>query len=199
MLFNAKYTKESKIMTIQTINLGNYANDGTGDDLRTAFQKVNDNFALLNNEVTIANGVNIGNGVSIFAQRNAATLEFKSLVSRDNSVVLTQTESNVSLQAVTTLENDVTPKLGGELQLNGYLIKDVNGGGIESPIYNIDIRLLNSLISMIVASTPSVSLDFGSFLIPAGYDYTVRPRGYSVDFGTLLFPSQQHDLDFGSF
>lgn len=35
-------------MPIQTINLGTYANDGTGDDLRTAFQKVNANFAELN-------------------------------------------------------------------------------------------------------------------------------------------------------
>ena len=31
-------------MPIQTINLGNYANDGTGDDLRTAFEKINANF-----------------------------------------------------------------------------------------------------------------------------------------------------------
>ena len=32
---------------IQTINLGNYANDGTGDDLRAAFTKVNANFTEL--------------------------------------------------------------------------------------------------------------------------------------------------------
>ena len=31
-------------MAIQNINLGTYANDGTGDDLRSAFTKVNDNF-----------------------------------------------------------------------------------------------------------------------------------------------------------
>lgn len=30
-------------MAIQTINLGTYANDGTGDDLRSAFTKVNNN------------------------------------------------------------------------------------------------------------------------------------------------------------
>lgn len=34
-------------MAIQTINLGTYANDGTGDDLRTAFQKVNANLVEL--------------------------------------------------------------------------------------------------------------------------------------------------------
>ena len=31
-------------MAIQLINLGTYANDGTGDDLRTAFEKTKDNF-----------------------------------------------------------------------------------------------------------------------------------------------------------
>ena len=31
-------------MAVQTINIGNAANDGTGDDLREAFIKVNNNF-----------------------------------------------------------------------------------------------------------------------------------------------------------
>ena len=31
-------------MTKQTINIGTVANDGTGDPLRTAFDKTNDNF-----------------------------------------------------------------------------------------------------------------------------------------------------------
>ena len=30
-------------MSIETINIGNIANDGTGDDLRSAFIKVNNN------------------------------------------------------------------------------------------------------------------------------------------------------------
>lgn len=44
-------------MAIQTINLGTYANDGTGDDLRTAFQKVNANLVEL---YSISGGANIG-------------------------------------------------------------------------------------------------------------------------------------------
>ena len=34
-------------MAIQTINIGTIANDGTGDDLRDAFIKVNNNFSDL--------------------------------------------------------------------------------------------------------------------------------------------------------
>ncbi len=44
-------------MAIQTINLGTYANDGTGDDLRTAFQKVNANLVELYSTVY---GANVG-------------------------------------------------------------------------------------------------------------------------------------------
>lgn len=47
-------------MAIQTINLGSYANDGSGDDLRTAFNKVNANFALLGTDIPLADGANLG-------------------------------------------------------------------------------------------------------------------------------------------
>lgn len=46
-------------MAIQTINLGTYANDGTGDDLRTAFEKVNSNFTELGAS-DVRNGLNLG-------------------------------------------------------------------------------------------------------------------------------------------
>lgn len=32
-------------MAIQIINVGSYTNDGSGDDLRTAINKINDNFS----------------------------------------------------------------------------------------------------------------------------------------------------------
>lgn len=47
-------------MPIQTINVGSYANDGSGDDLRSAFKKVNENFSLLGTDVPIAEATNLG-------------------------------------------------------------------------------------------------------------------------------------------
>jgi hypothetical protein len=38
-------------MPLQTINIGASANDGTGDPLRTAFDKVNDNFQVVSGGV----------------------------------------------------------------------------------------------------------------------------------------------------
>jgi len=49
-------------MAIQTINLGTYANDGTGDDLRVAFQKVNANILELYSTVY---GANVGSAPPI--------------------------------------------------------------------------------------------------------------------------------------
>ena len=54
-------------MAIQTINIGTIANDGTGDDLREAFVKVNNNFTELNarstESTTVANLGSAGEGV----------------------------------------------------------------------------------------------------------------------------------------
>jgi hypothetical protein len=67
-------------MTIQPINIGNVVNDGLGDDLRTAFQKVNANFTSLAAELTIT-GANVGtSGVGIYKDKVGAVLEFKKLV-----------------------------------------------------------------------------------------------------------------------
>lgn len=46
-------------MAKQTVNLGSSANDGTGDPLRTAFDKINDNFDELYLYSTAASGNNI--------------------------------------------------------------------------------------------------------------------------------------------
>jgi hypothetical protein len=43
-------------ITFNSVNVGSAANDGTGDDLRTAFQKVNANFGFMSNT-----GFNAGN------------------------------------------------------------------------------------------------------------------------------------------
>lgn len=49
-------------MAIQQVNIGNLVNDGTGDNLRAAFEKVNANFTELDSQLRI-DGANIGDGV----------------------------------------------------------------------------------------------------------------------------------------
>jgi len=82
-------------MALRTINLGSVANDGTGDDLREAFEKVIFNFNELDArtpEETTA--INLGAGAGIFASINDAELQFKSLIAGTN-VTLDTTDSDV--------------------------------------------------------------------------------------------------------
>jgi hypothetical protein len=51
-------------MAQQTINIGTVANDGTGDPLRTAFDKANDNFTELYGFGGDITGVTAGTGLS---------------------------------------------------------------------------------------------------------------------------------------
>ena len=60
-------------MARQTINIGSSANDGTGDPLRTAFDKINDNFVELygadGDSNTLANNLDV-NGHNIISSRS---------------------------------------------------------------------------------------------------------------------------------
>ena len=182
-------------MALQTINLGNYANDGTGDDLRTAFEKVNANFADLSSTITISTAANVGDGIGLFYRKNLAELEFKSLTSSDNSVSITPELTSVDLKSVTILENDTTPMLGGDLGLNGHTIKEINGGAIEAKIYGISVPLLEQLMATLIASN-NLTVDMGSFSNAIGSNNGVG--GYQLEMGTFTDPYNNNHLDFGT-
>ena len=74
-------------MSIQYVNIGTNPNDGTGDDLRSAFLKVNSNFTLLGQSIldsTTPKGANIGGGSGqVFAGVTNDTLNFRTLANGD--------------------------------------------------------------------------------------------------------------------
>lgn len=97
-------------MAIQTINVGNLVNDGLGDDLRTAFLKVNANFAELSTTSTTTVS-NIGSvGVGLFKRKTGADLEFKKISAGDkiavtegqDTVVITNTEPDAFTRVITS-------------------------------------------------------------------------------------------------
>jgi hypothetical protein len=194
-------------MPIQTINLGNYANDGTGDDLRTAFLKVNANFELVGGTLGIITGQNVGSGTGIFKRRDNDNLEleFKSLTSTDGSIEITNTADTVNLKGLSLLENDPSPSLSADLQLNGnnITIGTVGGGDVQTTVFGIDVRTTNALIELLINSN-SVSIDFGSFI--DGTTGTIdapsielNMNGVQPDYGgfSVTDPSGTN-LDFGS-
>ena len=186
--------------TVQQINLGSYPNDGTGDDLRTAFEKVNSNFNLLFSESNVTTGINLGGGTGILFQKNSSTLnlEFKTLTSLDNSVVFNSNNFTVDLLARTTLQRDLAPRLGANLNLNAF---NVYGGDIRTTVYGLDFPITNNLISSLINSN-NLLLDLGSFDKPIGYQRFPR-SGYNIDFngsgvGSGFTSPLANDYDFGS-
>ena len=85
-------------MAVQLINIGNTANDGTGDDLREAFVKVNNNFNELDlrddEQTTVTNLGSTGEGV--FKEKINYDLKFKKLVG-GAGLTLTTTDNNITI------------------------------------------------------------------------------------------------------
>jgi len=158
-------------MTQQIINLGTYANDGTGDDLRTAFTKVTANFTDLYTQLASLNGQNIGSGQGIFSADTAGIMSFKSITG-SGSIQVTSTADtvNIASTAMTNVVNDTAPHLGGNLILNGYNITGT--GDVETTVWGIDIRTLNTQIQTALTtgfgdqgtySAPLNNFDLGTF------------------------------------
>lgn len=169
-------------MAIEEIFLGNYPNDGTGDDLRTAFTKVNANFALLDAEANINNGENVGSGTGIFKQAVSASLQFKSLTSTDTSVLITSTTDSINLAANTRLSADPAPELGANLNLNGRVIS--GSGDVQATVYSFSVPTLQYLVALLLESN-SLAMDMGTFGSPTGFE-TSGVKGYPLDMnGTL--------------
>jgi hypothetical protein len=83
-------------MTITLVDLGSAANDGTGDDLRTAFEKVNANTEYLFG-VAEQTGQNLGSaGSEVFKVLESNVFYFRKLVAGTN-VSLNETENTIEI------------------------------------------------------------------------------------------------------
>jgi hypothetical protein len=116
-------------MNLQSINIGTFANDGSGDDLRTAFTKVTNNFSILSASA-ISNGQNLGSGSPIFAGTSGDKLTFRS-IKQGTNVNVSYDSTSITIAAddlLSSLSQDPSPQLGANLDLNGYTI---NGLAID--------------------------------------------------------------------
>jgi hypothetical protein len=256
-------------MAIQTIKIGQYANDGSGDDLRTAFTKVNANFALLGTDIPVAQATNItitsvtatnvskvGSGpwavtftfervttapainqyyyvtgstapgfnghyfctvssvstitltyptdpgafvattpttikssVGIFASKVGNSINFNSIKSSDNSVdIIPNADGTIDIKAAGGVVNDKAPRLGGDLLLNGHIIRGANGtGDIQSTVYGIDVAVLNAVVGLLLQNNV-LTFDLG--VIVGNYSTIDLTMGF-------LNAPIQNGLDFG--
>ena len=91
------------------LNIGAYPNDGTGDDLYTAFSKVKDSFTAVSGAVDAISGQNVGAGAAIFKERVNNVLKFKTITG--TGVTITTTADTINLSALTAVQSDTSPML----------------------------------------------------------------------------------------
>jgi len=107
-------------MPIETINLGTYPNSGQGDDLRTAFTKVNNNFAFLD-ATSAVTADNIGTGARVFKEKIGDNLQLRT-VNASTGITVTENSEVITIGSVIDITRDTAPALGGTLDLNNFNI-----------------------------------------------------------------------------
>ena len=151
-------------MALQTINIGTLANAGTGDDLREAFIKVNQNFDDLDlrspESTTVTNLGNTGQGV--FAQKVGAELQLKKLVQGSN-VTLTSSTTGITINATGGLQQLNVVSDSGSLQLADGGTLNIRGGSGSTTSVAGNVLTINSTAEVSSDTTPELggNLDAG--------------------------------------
>lgn len=196
-------------MAITYINTGIIANDGTGDDLREAFTKINNNFEELDlrivEETLIENTGTLGEGV--YAGKTDGIHGFKRLVAGSN-ISLTATDTNITINGADALDELIVVTDSGTVTVAKGQTMSIRGGeGINTEqdgqqvVINLDTT---GIVSQDTAPELSGNLDANNFNITGVntvqatlfngaleglvYGYDVREFGpylSGFDFGTI--------------
>ena len=192
--------------TIQTINIGNIVNDGLGDDLRTAFEKVNANFSELGSTLTIT-ASNLGGGAvkGIFKEKVGTDLKFKSLT-EGNYITLTTNDDVIeignsmpdSFYKITTdsgIVEAATLSSRGHISFSGTAAP-----GSTTSRKDIEVTTFGPTVyfkTIIPVTDILTSYDFGT--ITGSYNNAMQMlhQSSNIDFGTITVPGRL-DIDCGS-
>lgn len=182
-------------MAIQTINIGNVVNDGLGDDLRTAFQKVNANFADLSAQLTITAANTGTTGVGVFKEKVGAELKFKKLVAGTKMLLDDATDTvivnNTAPDAFTRFDTDSGSMLASTHEQ--ITLAGAAAPGSTTSRKDIEVTSFGSTISfktIIPVTDILTSYDFGT--ITGDYDNAMQLayQASNIDFGTITLPGR---------
>ena len=121
-------------MAQQTVNIGSSANDVTGDPLRTAFDKINDNFTELYTASTVSHDITLsGNKISTGSSNanlkleasGTGVIELEGIQIRDNNIEGTRSNEDLFIDASGTGTINLTNlKLATGATVTGILDED---------------------------------------------------------------------------
>ena len=155
-------------MAQQTLNIGSNANDGTGDTLRVAMQKVNENFT----EIYSAPGITVdslsftGNEITatrsnddiVFQPAGTGAVSFPAIRIDDNNIVGTRSNDDINL----------LPSGTGSVVFGAIKIKGTSLSSDDSTIINInDGLIVDGTLNVSGAATLTGATNLGSTLAVA--------------------------------
>ena len=133
------------MMALEQINVGNTINDGTGDDLRAAFIKINQNFQEL--DTSVLDTVNLGTaGAEVLAGITGSVANFRRLVAGTN-IELVQLENTIVVNGST---------VDSRFTITGDSSSLVAGNGL-----NLNILGANGMVVGVDANTSAVTITGG--------------------------------------
>jgi len=171
-------------MAKQTVNLGSSANDGTGDPLRTAFDKINDNFDELYLYSTASSGNNItitGNTIASDNTNGNITLdpngtgdiviatgaELQLTDHTDNAVVYSDASGNLTMSAGFTF-NGTNVATTGSISVNSRLKLEDNRITTQTTNDDIDLDPAGTgLVNLITTAQGTVGAAGAAAAVPA--------------------------------
>lgn len=146
-------------MAIQYINIGSLANDGSGDPLRTAFAKVNNNFAELYNAATLTTAAVTagGTGNQIVFQTDANTftggtfqINSQQILGNANANVISygNNSQNVTL---------VVARLANSNNVSHTAFSTIFHGNIIVNDYNVEIANVGNVAKLQISVSPDTA------------------------------------------
>lgn len=183
-------------MAKQTIGIGTTANDGTGDPLRDAFDKVNDNFdevysafTFASNNATVANNVLIGNS-TVNSVANSTTV---SISNSTSEVTATSGSILVGNSTVNTTANSSTIVVS-----NSTSSITVSEGTITVGNSTVNTTANSSLVNATSVSVNSnTGLTLGTSDTSAN-GFTYLPNGLIIQYGSVDANTTVGDITFAN-
>ena len=111
-------------MAQQTINIGSAANDGTGDPLRTAFDKINDNFTEIYGSTAEANDLLEDSSPQLGGDLDVNGRRITTARSNEDIVLLTNGTGGVIASALRIAGTTLSADDSSSININEALIVD---------------------------------------------------------------------------